>query len=183
MIYDTLAASPKAPDTDRPAFTVNTAATEVVFNVGANTTLLRTPAFAPDEKYWLSPEDNFTILSYGIAFPWLFTMGSNPISFQLVWEDEHAIQGIFSELGGGLFGERLYCPFENAEFPLDLFIKFPNLANNPAPPTVGDRIKILAFTSTSNNGAISMIGAPAALNGQTYKVNPYIKIIHNLPLT
>jgi hypothetical protein len=153
-----------------------------------------------DSRSVFQERDNIRLLTAGFYIAESFTLANTdrsdegrsypdiadsffPTSFmQLdVYNTAVAFVNYLPGLGSSVIG-RFALPFPNYETALDLYCDIANLAPCVLPPgaaIVGDKFKI-ACTLYCND--ISMIGVPAALNGKTIKVVPFVKILHTLPM-
>lgn len=129
--------------------------------------------------------DNFSILSAGIVLPEAFTY-YRPFNIQFYGSPQIklALKGDSSGLGYTLdvlgTGRALNVPMENYEFALDIFINTKN-QKTLLPPTIYLN-EDFSITYTITNGYVSMAGLPAALNGVSFAIIPFVKILHNKPL-
>lgn len=155
----------------RQTFTVNTGAAPpmVGLNVNAGN---QTQLVDGDGNAWLHAKDNFLVLSVGITLPYLFGFADRCPCVQLGWIDSIGGTGVFSL--GALDG-RLRLPLENYELAMNTVLAYPVPSNS---------IKLYLNIhgegyDPNTNIRISMINAPAALNGVTLPVTAWMKIVHN----
>lgn len=128
--------------------------------------------------YKFQSKDNIRILSMWHVLPYHFQFANpgewdpaHPAGGTLAWTRYGNVTGsaIIPEFGGANSGA--YAPVANAETALDVYV--------PWPGGVGDTWIALRMGQTLQY-AISMIGVPAALNGQVLYPTPFIKVLHTL---
>lgn len=130
--------------------------------------------------------DSFSILSCGIILPESFTFWKDPAAISTalpkltlymkgaVSLDSYQID-VLSENQG------FYLPMENYEYTFDVFVDCHKQKKFGIVPPVYLNEN---FTLSTDNCAvlISMKGVPAALNGKTFLIVPFFKILHNFPI-
>lgn len=153
---------------------------------------LQFPILAPGKKMLhnqsgktnFALNDNFRILSMGFVFPegFVFTSvaantyaGAGAIYLRY-WGISGANAGFLRETGDQGTG----IPIENYEMPLDVFVNINDYA-------LGEKFSLEASYNPPGNGAInmyvSMVNAPALLNGTTQTCTLFVKVLHNIQLT
>jgi hypothetical protein len=169
------------PDNDLlPSFTVNIAANFVnVTGIVAPGAKLRSAngIFSRFQR-----GDNFTILSVGIFIPERFTIWDYPDASGI--KRSAPLLQLNGTLGGGLtpiftFGNigDMKIPFQNYEFSIGVFNDTEALGLIDASFELSIMYPLIA-----NTLSISMIDVPAIMNGLTFKIVPFFKIVHNFPL-
>lgn len=169
------------PDNDAlPSFVVNTAATSVnVTGIVAPGAKLRSAngVFSRFQR-----GDNFTILSVGVFVPERFMIWGYPDASGV--KRSAPLMQLNGTLGGGLtpiftFGNvgDMKIPFQNYEFSIGVFNDAEQLGLTDASFELSMLYPVIA-----NTLSISMIDVPAAMNGLTFKIVPFIKVVHNFPL-
>ena len=149
--------------------------------VTVNTAALDVPVSAPgafpvgllsngggESKF--QPKDNFRILSCGIVLPYQFGCSTNLPNVNFSWRDSTAAVGFL--FVGSTIGS-LYLPMEDFETALDVYQLYPVGA-------AGTYIQLVLTVNSITR--VSMINAPASLNGLSLPVIGFAKIEHNLPL-
>jgi len=169
---------------DCPGFVANNA-TDFVLSAypGGATNIMKNA----DGHGTFAAGDNFTILAAGYILPESYTLWKNradlatdsiqAANFRLIGKvsgDLYTISGLGS-------AARLYYPLENYEHEFDIFISTPEQNNLSHPPAKLTESFYLSCLLAPMN--ISQRGQPAAFNGKTFVIVPFLKIAHNLPLT
>jgi hypothetical protein len=135
--------------------------------------------------------DNFTILTAGLIMPLSFQLDrSINVSYDPVLtitiEAVGGTSGLrygFKELFYGGFNS-FYLPVENYDTPFDLYIDVTNQPPNGTHYLINEAsFQLSMLLITIPPIAISMAGVPASLQGTFQYITPYLKILHNLPLT
>ena len=167
-----------------PTFTVNVA----VNNVPIVKTIPNTMThYAGGGTSKFVRGDNFTILSVGIYIPDYFVTCdyesagagdfSSPVIFLCGLPQGAGVPiALFNVGANGL----IRLPFSNYEMSLGVFTDVE--ANNFNQPTFELQSQY-PFTSGLDDPTIAMNGIPPSLNGITYTVVPFIKVLHNTHLT
>lgn len=155
---------------DQPSFVVNTAVNEVAIVPSANND---PPLSGRDQLTGFPianfiPIDNVLILGAGVTLPFCFDVSTENLVLQLWWFDVTGIIGPFP-------AAELIIPNANQEIPLNIFSPWGGGGVNSP-----DNAHLCAYII---NGKISMINAPAALNGSTQHLRPWVRIKHNLQLS
>jgi hypothetical protein len=130
--------------------------------------------------------DSFSILTAGIVFPEAFTLWKDPEEIaQPCINFIFSLKGLLSEEAYSMdtLGQdnRIMLPMESYETAFDIFInakKQYQLAHYKV--TLNE--KFFLEMETSKEILISMAGAPAALDGKTLALVPFVKILHNFVL-
>jgi len=132
--------------------------------------------------------DNFTILAAGYILPESYTLWKNRADFGANASTQRANFRIYGKVSGDLYSidglgsaATIFYPLENYEHELDIFIDSTaqnNLSHLGLKLT--ESFYISCLLSPMN---ISQRGQPAAFNGKTFIIVPFLKIAHNLPLT
>lgn len=171
---------------DCPTFTVNTAAKYVSVAAGA-LAFYTTGDSTAEVKF--NSSDSFSILSIGLALPESFILaekaggtGVRPlvqIFLELLGESTR-----YYAMSTGSGNSYITLPFENFENVLSRFYDTNNIFSVTGSPKkkLSSELwfKIRGFV---DNFRVSMLNVPAALNGDTFHVVPWIKVQHNFPLT
>jgi hypothetical protein len=172
-IIDTLIAT----KVNTPNFTVNLAAANkrVIVNDGA------APCFMMNSslKYYFQPGDNLLLLNAGFYIPESFITTEKlvptdpvfPFVHFTVYDAAGVNKGILPGLGdlGGII-----LPFENYEGAYNIYSDINSLYN------AGKfKLSVIMFF---NSTWISMINVPADLDGKTFYIYPFIKVLHSLPM-
>jgi hypothetical protein len=125
---------------------------------------------------YFQPDDNIRILSIGLVLPYSYSISSNPINIIPFWKDSANASGFVEEFTGDASSLGATIPYDGAEFPVDVTVKYKSTKKNVA---FGVGINTLA-------PKISMINAPASLD---YTVTHnylygwfFWKVIHTLPM-
>lgn len=172
-IIDTLIAT----KVNTPWFTVNLAAANkrVFVNDGM------APCFMMNSslKYYFQPGDNLLLLNAGYFIPESFTTTETMAPADPVFPFMHiqvanaagVAKGNLPGLGdlGGII-----MPFENYEGGYNIYSDVNSLYNAGKYKLSG----MMFFNSTM----ISMINVPADLDGKTFYIYPFIKVLHSLPM-
>lgn len=129
--------------------------------------------------------DNIRLLTAGFYIPESFTTAdwytksgpevpSNSLQIS-VYNTSHAKIAYLPGYGSSNNGQFI-IPFPNYEHALDLYCDMANLTG----PMPSNKFYLKGALYCNN---ISMIGVPSALDGKRIAVIPFIKILHNLPLS
>lgn len=124
--------------------------------------------------------DNLSILSYGLRIPYCFHLASGNPFLKLSWEN--AIGTIMlpmaeiSPLSPPTTITQLFLPLADREINLNIFVRQP-FTGGSAGVSSGHIICGIG------GALIDMAGVPAAFNGQTIMVYPFMKVQHTLPMT
>jgi len=127
--------------------------------------------------------DNFIVLSVGYFLPHGFTMAGNatdPIMSEIYLTARETVSLTVRALPQVGNNARILLPFENYEMSLGVFV------DTEATGIVQSFILQTNFTQGTNVGPwpqVSMANVPAILNGLTLEATPFIKVLHNFPLT
>lgn len=158
------------PVDQRGTFTVNTAA-ESVPVVNNNSEMITTVTLGGAYK-WFQPGDNLKILSFGIVLPDIFKFCQTVANGSFPFVSLSSFDGVTSQ-GLGQFGSfgSMPCPVESVEIQVGTFIDAPSLS--------------ATWQILSHLGSIevSMVNVPVAYNTKVYTAYPYIKVLHNTPLS
>jgi len=163
-----------------PYFTSNNAVQKVpaLFPLAGDYTLANANA-----KKKFKNGDSFHILSAGLIIPESFTVWKDPsISIPLIGQLLY-ITGISTAIYNiDVLGKYsvVFLPMENYEIALDVFVDTQNQVQ-ALHPTVKLN-EDFYLTSGLQFLQISMAGAPAALNGKSFILTPFFKILHNYPM-
>lgn len=120
--------------------------------------------------------DNFTVLSLGYFIP------DNFITYELAAFDAVPNMRLYAHRQTTLDDVALFqfgmmglirSPFPNYEMAMGVSIDVEDF--------LGESFNLSVFFS--NPGRISMVNVPAVLNGLTFHVVPFLKVLHNFPLT
>lgn len=172
-IIDTLIAT----KVNTPWFTVNlAAANKRVFVVDG-----LAPCFMMNSslKYYFQPGDNLILLNVGYYIPESFCTTQSiapanpvfPFAHFTVVDAADVVKGVLPGLGnlGGII-----LPFENYEGAYNVYSDVNSLYN------AGKyKLSVIMFF---NHTCISMINVPADLDGKTFYIFPFIKVLHSLPM-
>lgn len=173
------------PDNDLlPSFVVNTAVTNVnVTGIAAPGAKLR-----PSNGVWsrFKRGDNFTVLSFGIFIPERFTVWDYPDTSGV--KRSAPVLELYGTCDGGAtllpiipFGNngKIKIPFQNYEFSIGTFCDVESIGLN----TGAIFELMILYPSIVNTLSISMVDVPAAMNGLTFKIVPFLKVLHNFTLS
>jgi hypothetical protein len=172
-IIDTLIAT----KVNTPYFAVNLAAANKRVSVvnGAS------PCFMMNNslKYYFQAGDNLLLLNAGYFIPESFCTTEDmapsdpvfPFLLFTVFDSAGVSKGALPGLGdyGGII-----VPFENYEGTYNVFCDVNSLYNT-------GKYK-LSVVMTFNYTMISMINVPSDLDGKTFYIYPFIKVLHTLPM-
>lgn len=159
-------------------FTVNTAvkAVDIVpIAIGA-------PLKNPGGLFQFDPQDNILIKSVAVGLPYCFSMAADRCSLTLLYWDE-LLQVAAYIPNFGTDG-KVWLFSENVEIDLTTFFKWPvSLAPLPFIYLMASMGLHINPPDTGNSlMSVSMVNAPAILNGDVLPVLAYLKIIHTLPI-
>jgi hypothetical protein len=171
---------------DCPAVVVNTAVNSVVIP----DSIAAVPFRSSDEFFYcFRSGDNIELLSYGYYIPERFIMYEptsggagveNPcLCMALYAFTDPPPPGVGVQIPLTQFGflGNVKMPFPNYEMAMGIFID--------SSQAIGEKFWIetnFPWNSGLNPNMLSMVGVPAALNGTTIHIVPFIKIMHNFPL-
>ncbi len=176
------------PDTANcPAVIINTAVNSVVIADAAAAVPMKS---SDGLFFYFRSGDNIELLSYGYFIPERFIMYEptsggggiveNPCpSIALYAFTDPPPPGVGVQIPLNQFGflGTMKMPFPNYEMAMGVFVD--------AATEIGKKFRIetcFPFNSGLNPMRLSMVGVPAALNGVTIHLVPFIKIMHNFPL-
>jgi hypothetical protein len=166
------------------SFTVNTAVANVQPNVLPAHVGVYCPLVSPNITGYFrcfQPQDSIQVISCGVFLPYNFSLGSTPIYLRLGWADEFRTHTRwveqFSNTG------MVILPAENAEHVQNVLLSWPTILTGK----VGLMAEVYnsaapAFWPAYTEMNISMLNVPAALNGQTMYIYPWVKVQHTLPM-
>lgn len=130
-----------------------------------------------DNKEYFEVRDNFTILSFGCQLPLGFEF------YQCTFGEQACLPNIklrLQQLSGGnkyLFNpDTVWLPFGNYEMSYNNFFEI------PVSPLLNTEFALNFVFNRDVNHSISMINVPDDLDGQTFPVPIFAKIMHTLPL-
>lgn len=168
---------------DCPSFVVNNAVNSVVVTPPL---LADKIMYSGNDGYKFALGDNLIILSAGYFIPERFTV----YGYQNAGAAKNCTPQLLlsiKESGGGTtiiwqFGSdgRMNLPFPNYEFAVGTFVDTTELGITD--PTFSI-INSFPFPSDVDRLLISMVDVPAALNGITFQIVPFVKVLHTLALT
>lgn len=175
--------TPNEPDC--PEFTVNTAVAAVPIAQPVPGSFVVMYAGAGVSRFVRG--DNFTLLSCGYFIPERFVL-HNYMTSGTSSDSTPIIQLWGLPLGAGIpialfnvgTSGSIRLPMPNYEFAMGVYTDVE--ANNFTAATFQLQCTF-PLVSGLDNPQISMIDAPAALNGVTFKIIPFIKVLHNTTLT
>lgn len=134
--------------------------------------------------------DNFVLMSGGLVMPLSFQIDRGqgvaqwPYIRFYMYAYGQTTGNIYKlkEVSGAGATPSFYMPMENYDSPVDIFIDIQN-----QDPVGGQYLKNEDFTIGVSQALyftnVSMAGIPASLNATTQFILPYVKILHNFPLT
>jgi hypothetical protein len=166
---------------DCPTFVVNTGAEAVAI------TQATLPAMqGGGNKTVFDMRDNFIVLSYGITFPLSFQFyQKNSAPFIPILRGDFIAISDDAFLDNYFFNEffRPRFPMETYENAADVFL---DIQNKPA-NAFGRYLKTRNFKLhfgllVPSETGVSMDSVPPTLNGKTFSIVPFLKILHNFPL-
>lgn len=168
---------------DCASFVVNTAVNSVVVTPPALSDKI---FYSGNDGYKFEKGDNLIILSAGYFIPERFVL----FGYQNAGINKNCTPQLFLQLkgsGGGTqviwqFGSdgRLNLPFPNYEFSIGTFVDSIALGMTDATFSI---VGTLPFPGDVDRLLISMVDVPAALNGLTFQLIPFVKVLHTLELT
>lgn len=134
--------------------------------------------------------DNFIVLSGGYFIPESFSLANydspsvpaNNMAVPQMWLTAYGLTTTLQHsIGAFGYNGRIRIPFPNYEFSIGTFV---NVINNVSPINENFQLQ-LDFPSYpgAEQANISMQNVPAGLDGQVIYVTPFLKVLHNLPLT
>jgi hypothetical protein len=178
------------PAIDRGAqFTVNVAALYVpIVQVPAATPILYTGSGASKFVHG----DNFLILSAGYFIPECFSLAnfdspSDPSYNMAVPQFMLTAYGLVTAINYaiGAFGNGglLRIPFPNYEMSIGTFV---DVIHNALPINEGFQLQLdfpIYPGAMPIQANVSMVNVPAALDTKVIYITPFLKVLHNLPLT
>lgn len=164
--------------TESPNFVVNTAINSVSLNNCGTQFIFRNAS----NKRWFHQGDNIIILSVGFYLPESFVMAQRPAAglnralfeFTLGSDDTSLANYRPADAFGG--SGNIFIPFPNYEMSIGTYIDAELYLQ------ADDYVLIGTFGNNANPIEISMINVPAALNGDTIYLTPWIKVLHNKPM-
>jgi hypothetical protein len=121
--------------------------------------------------------DNFNLLSIGVSLPYSFVAS---VAMSGANQYSPVIQFNYTKTGGGggvlpgLAGGLTILPFLNYELAIGQYIDVAGIL---------DSFYLKGFFNAAGVPHVSMIGVPTTMNGQTFEIQIWMKIEHNLPLT
>lgn len=171
---------------DCPAVVVNTAVNAVVIpDAGVSVAMRSSDEFF----FYFRSGDNIELLSFGYFIPERFIM-YNPVFGGLGIENPCPSIALYAFTDPPPPGVGVQIPFNQFGFNGTIKMPFPNyeMAMGVFVDTsvaVAEKFRIecaFPFNSGLNTSQLSMVGVPAALNGVTIHIVPFIKVLHNFPL-
>lgn len=130
-------------------------------------------------KFYFQPGDNLTLINAGYYIPESFITTEAvipadpvfPFIYFKVYDSTATLKGVLPGLGdfGGII-----MPFENYEGAYNIFSEVRSLYST-------GKYQI-ACAMTFNSTMISMINVPSDLDGKTFYIYPFIKVVHTLPM-
>lgn len=158
---------------DSPYFIVNTSAKSVALMPSENDCVL----YNATGRSYLRKGDSFLIQSLGFLLPDGFVLAGSPTNtyntiFRLYPDDSSGTSKRFGELSGGQ--EDIFIPIENTDMFLNLYID-----------VTAAQLTVQSFQLKTNilgGQNVSMLGAPTSINGDTYKVKIFMKILHTIAM-
>lgn len=175
------------PETsDCPAVVVNTAVNfvDIPINPGA------VPFKSSDEFFYCFRRgDNIELLSYGFFIPERFIM-YEPVSGNAGVENPVLSMALYAFTDPPPPGVGVQIPLNQFGFLGNVKIPFPNYETAigifvDTETAIGEKFWIevnFPWNAGLNIPRLSMVGVPAALNGVTIHIIPFIKVLHNFPL-
>lgn len=158
-------------------FTVNTAVESVVVPVGLSRIL-----YNGNGKFKFAAGDNFILMSMGFILPEQFTFfkdaPNNHACFEIQpWGLTSNFPYFFQNLGS-----RVLLPLENYELGIGTYFECEECKRvvDPSKTLLTEDFQLnINFRKIPN---ISMLNVPAAYNGKTFYIIPFVKILHNIAL-
>jgi hypothetical protein len=163
------------------SFTVNNAVDSVVItlpvgnsfarNVFGSNVFVKGDSFRVLSMGFILPE-SFTFFKAGAAAPFI---SISVLPFGKVTGQAYVYPGLASGFQ--------FIPMENYELVMDLFFSCKNAINSvdPTKTLLSENFQLSVAPAVVYN--ISMLGVPAALNAKVFYIVPFLKILHNLPMT
>lgn len=165
---------------DLPTFTVDTSGPEAVaISQGTLPKLL-----SGGNQDTFQKDDNILILSYGFVFPLSFQFyQKNAAPFIPILKTDLIAIGITTSINY-FFDEffRVRIPMENYEIPIEVFLDIQNKGATGGNYLKNENFHLHFGVLSPTENAVSMYGVPPALNGKTYPILPFLKVVHNLPM-
>lgn len=164
------------------SFTVDTSGVDfVTLAVGAGTPY----AGNRTGKFVFTKGDSFRLLSCGIVIPEAFTFWRDVAlgtPLPLIDLIPYGVTSGQSYSNPGFSGGAQYVPFENYEMVSDNFFNCKDAINTVVPGKTleTENFRLQVYFSIALK--ISMLSVPVALNGKVFKVTPFLKILHTIPL-
>jgi hypothetical protein len=129
--------------------------------------------------------DSYRILSAGIIFPESFSIfkrAANSYALPLLGLLTKGNPTNDVYYNPSFSGAEIFIPMENFELVLDVFCNCEETYKNGirADNLLKENFVITAYFG---NIDVSMLGVPAALNGKTFYLVPFIKVLHNQALS
>lgn len=127
--------------------------------------------------------DSFILLSMGFVMPEQFTLWKDGIDFNSFMRINMFPKGFPSGQNyyGPNFPEGMLIPLESYEIAIDVFFDC-ELSKNSVDPTknlLGEDFFLFAQWMFINPFKVSMKNVPASYNGETFRIQPFFKILHN----
>lgn len=163
------------------SFTVDTTVDTVSLVAGAGTPYAGNRAGG----FIFNKGDSFRLISAGIIIPEAFTFYRDvaqntplPILDMIPWGVTTGQPYYNPNWSGGA----QYIPMENFECVFDNFFDCKQAINqiDPTKNLTFENFRIQLYFSIALK--ISMLGVPATLHGKSFKVTPFLKILHSIPL-
>lgn len=134
--------------------------------------------FAQDGRFRFANKDNFRILSFGIRIPYCFHLSDCDAAFGITWRDAgNTVTIPIEELS---LNGTIWLPFADTE--IDLagdFIHFPTDAQFATAGIIAQRLYLRPLLLDVR---ISTFDAPDSLNGITFHVKTFVKVLHTIAL-
>jgi len=125
--------------------------------------------------YKFTVADKFRILSYGLCMPHglIFSNegGDVPTIMRMQGNSNLAVNYFLDQVSD------LHVPWAEYEVAADIYVDWSTA------PTAGAGALWYSLEARLVQGSVSMVGVAAALNALTLYPIPYVKILHNLPLS
>jgi hypothetical protein len=149
---------------------------------GAGATYRARNAYAKNK---FTKGDSIRVLSLGIILPELFTfrqVNTIPLLQEITIIPEGVTTGNSYNNPSFSAGQQ-FVPMENYEVVFDTFLSCRDSINSvdPTKTLLSENFYLRIYHAYALK--ISMLNAPDAINGKTFFVVPFIKVLHSIPLT
>jgi hypothetical protein len=123
---------------------------------------------------YFQQKDAVRLLSIGLFLPYQFGLSTKSAYIECKWQDTITFNGI-KELTGSFSATGYVIPYDNTEFGVDVLVEYPSAESKYC-------WVIYPVDLGSTRVRISMINAPASLDGTTQYASIFAKVAHTLPM-